>query len=593
MNERTGKLLRAEPPCSAVWQAILSRRYGRRAVLKRLFAWGAAAAALHLDLRAAWAAGATRGASGERAEPPAGLPFEPIRPTTADEVTLPRGYRHDLIAYWGQDIGGGESFGFNADFTAFFPIDHLEKGHDLAASYRGFTRADSSSSDGLLAVNHEYPDPLFVSYYDGEGPKTDAQLDAERRCVGMSIIRVRRGGDGAWRFDAADAAHNRRLDAMTPMVLTGPAKALDGGPLCLGTMGNCSGGMTPWGTALTCEENFHHYTTAAPDGYGWDTALYGRRHYGWVVEVDPFDRTGMPRKHTAMGRFRHENVALRVGADGTVVGYMGDDRIDSCIFKFVADRKLAPGAERAANLRILESGKLYAADFANGKWVLLDYHAETALRDAKATDGKPLFRSQGEVLADATAAALQLKATPVDRPEDLEVHPLDGSVYISLTNNANHGNFHGQIVHLVEKDGDPAALTFDWSLFAAGGPHSGFSSPDNLAFDGEGNLWMATDITTTGQRKGIYRFQGNNGLFFFRTAGPDAGVAHQFASGPVGCELAGPSWTPDGKTLFLSVQHPGEDTVDLEWITSHWPHGGESIPRPGVIAITGFPGRVV
>jgi secreted PhoX family phosphatase len=288
-----------------------------------------------------------------------------------------------------------------------------------------------------------------------------------------------------------------------------------------------------------------------------------------------------------MGRFRHENVAVRVGADGTVVAYMGDDLADSCVYKFVADRKFVPG-DRAANLGILESGKLYAADFQNGKWLLLDYDSQKALQDAKDAKGAPVFASQADVLANARAAAIALRATPVDRPEDIEIHPKDSSVYIALTNNAGHGNFHGQIVRLVEADNLPQATAFDWSVFATGGPQSGFSSPDNLVFDNDGNMWMVTDISTSRVGKGIYSFQGNNAMFFFRTSGPDAGVAYKFASGPVECELTGQAWTPDGTTMFLSVQHPGEESKSLSELTSHWPNGGSDIPRPAVIAITGF-----
>jgi hypothetical protein len=194
------------------------------------------------------------------------------------------------------------------------------------------------------------------------------------------------------------------------------------------------------------------------------------------------------------------------------------------------------------------------------------------------------------VLADARAAALALRATPVDRPEDIEIHPKDGSIFVALTNNTGHGNFHGQIVRIVESEGDPTAESFDWSIFAVGGPQSGFSSPDNLVFDAEGNLWMVTDISTSRHNKGIYKFHGNNGLFFFRTEGPFAGIAYQFASGPVHCEMTGPAWTPDGKTLFLSIQHPGEESPSLEELSSHWPNGGTERPLPAAVAIAGFPG---
>jgi secreted PhoX family phosphatase len=312
------------------------------------------------------------------------------------------------------------------------------------------------------------------------------------------------------------------------------------------------------------------------------------RHYGWVVEVDPFDPESTPRKHTAMGRFRHENVAIAVGADGTVVAYMGDDRNDACVYKFVADTKFT--GKRGEDMAILESGKLYVGDFGNGRWILLDYDSQEDLQTAENSDGAPLFTSQADVLADVRAASIAMGATPMDRPEDIEVHPLDGSVYIALTNNTGHGNFHGQIVRLVETDNNVASETFDWSIFATGGPQSGFSSPDNLIFDAEGNLWMVTDISSSRHNTGIYAFHGNNGLYFFRTEGPMAGYAFQFASGPVHCELTGPAWTPDGRTLFLSVQHPGEVSPSLEEMTSHWPDGGDAVPRPATVAITGYPG---
>ena len=342
--------------------------------------------------------------------------------------------------------------------------------------------------------------------------------------------------------------------------------------------------MTPWGTALSCEENFQDYAAPGPEGYAWPADPYGKRHYGWVVEVDPFDPASTPRKHTALGRFRHENVAIRVGDDGTVVAYMGDDKADSCVYKFVADRRL--GAERDDNLGILEAGKLYVADFGNGAWLLVDYAASSKIRDLANPDGTPTYASQIDVLGDTRAAAIAVGGTPVDRPEDIEVNPRDGSVFVALTNNTGHGNFHGQIARLVEDGDDPAATTFSWSLFAVGGPQSGFSSPDNLLFDGDGDLWMVTDISSSRVGKGIYAFQGNNALFFMPTSGKDAGTAYQFASGPVDCEMTGPSWSPDGRTLFLSVQHPGELSTSASSPTSRWP-SGSGVPQPATVAITG------
>jgi len=447
-----------------------------------------------------------------------------------------------------------------------------------------------SSTDGILTVNHEYNNPLLQHGWTG-GPKTAEQIYLERVTNGLSVFRVQRQADGQWLF--VPDALNRRVSGYTTCRLTGPAAGspgVQGATEALGSVGNCSGGQTPWGTVLSCEENVDDYGEPVGEGFGagWDN--YVPAHHGWVVEVDPYNPGDAPRKHTAMGKFRHENVAIRIGPSGKVVAYMGDDANDSCVYKYITDGVYDP-ASREANLRLLETGKLYAADFQNGRWLLLDYDTQDRLKSAEDDEGNLLFTSQADVLLDARAAALALRATPVDRPEDIEVHPLDGSVYIALTNNTAHGNFHGQIVRLREAENNAEATAFDWEFFATGGPQSGFSSPDNLVFDPYGNLWMVTDISTSRVSTGIYAFQGNNAMFFFATEGPDAGRAVQFASGPVQCELTGPVWTPDGQTMFLAVQHPGEESESFDALTSHWPNlNGDPIPRPGVVAITGFPG---
>jgi hypothetical protein len=575
----------------SLWHDLLDKKINRRGLMKGAVAAGAAAAATAapIQLRTAEAAALEARASlpqtpGTPRDP--SLPFNPIKPSTEDTVILPNGYKQNTLAVWGDDIGAG-TVGFNHDWTGFFPIDGIEKGFDAKAVAYGFLKPTMSSTDGVLVINHEYVNPLFVSDYEGEGEKTEEQVAREQEAVGLSVVRVQRdAATGEWK--TVDDALNRRITAMTPMQLTGPAAEIDGGPEVIGTMANCSGGMTPWGTALSCEENFQDYPVEAPGGYGWDAETYGKRHYGWVVEVDPYDANSVPRKHTAMGRFRHENVAVRVDSEGTVVAYMGDDRADSCVYKFVANQRFNPDAERETNLSILEKGVLYVADFQNGKWIALDYDSNQALQEAKNSEDELLFKSQADVLADARAAALAVRATPVDRPEDIEVNPKDGSVFIALTNNTGHGNFHGQIVRLAERDDNPGGENFDWSIFAVGGSQSGFSSPDNLVFDGDGNLWMVTDVSSSRLNTGIYTFMANNGMFMFRTSGPYAGIAYQFASGPTECEMTGPSWTPDGRTLFLSVQHPGEESKSAKEPNSNWPKGGEEIPRPGIVAIQGF-----
>lgn len=499
--------------------------------------------------------------------------FKPIAPSAEDRLVLPDGYRADLICKWDEPLGskgphGAERFGFNNDFLAYFPIDALEGG--------------KSNDEGLLWVNHEYPHPLFVSGYAGSDRKKREQILREKLSVGGSVLHVRRAG-GRWQR-VKDSKWTRRLTALYPdIAFTGPASALGE---AAGTLANCSGGRTPWWTVLSCEENFQDCNPAGPDAF---TFRWGdvpeekidERKYGWIVEVDPFGRLP-PRKHTALGRFAHENAALRRGPSGRLVVYMGDDATDQFLYKFVSAAPLKASAPRAEQSKVLTEGTLYAADFANGRWKPLDLKRSRELRDAG-------FLTQGEVMVRARDAARALGATPLDRPEDCEVHPGDGSLYVALTNNIRHGNYYGQVVRLIEDDDDPEGEAFRFGIFLAGGPQSGMACPDNLAFDRKGNLWVVCDVATARAGRGIYKPFGNNGLYVVPTAGPSAGDAFQFASGPVECELAGLWFGESEDTLFLSVQHPGEETKSLKALTSHWPDGDDAVPRPSVVAVTGFP----
>jgi uncharacterized protein len=299
-----------------------------------------------------------------------------------------------------------------------------------------------------------------------------------------------------------------------------------------------------------------------------------------VVEVDPY--SGVAKKRTALGRFRHENVAIGIGKTGKVVAYMGDDKGDECVYKFVSAKAYDP-ANRDANLDILDEGTLYAANFGTGKWIPVVYAGnEAKLGDEKAVGYK--ITNQADVLTYTAQCARVLGATRTDRPEDIEIHPTTKDVYIAFTNNSAHSNYFGQITKIIEKDGDHEATDFLWEVFAVGGPQSGFGSPDNLIFDKNNNLWVVTDISTSSMNKGIYKFHGNNALFMLPTSGENVGKAYRFANGPVDSELTGPTWLDDN-TLILAVQHPGENSESLEKLTSKWPGG--DVPRAGVVAITG------
>lgn len=490
--------------------------------------------------------------------------FSPIQPTTKDDVVLPKGYTYDVIASYGDVINpAGDTFGFNNDFTCFLPID-------------------GNPEHGLLWVNHEYLGELeyYVNGYDYLGAdaednkRTPEQIQKYLYALGGSVIEIKKQ-NGKWKL-VSDSTYGRRVSGLTKHVLTGPAASI--AKEVTGTFANCSGGVTLWNTILSCEENYM-------DVVG-DCKLEDARHYGWVVEVDPFDTKSTPKKHTALGRFSHENTAMVLASTGQLVVYMGDDARDQYVYKYVSKGKYDPKAGKA-NSRLLEDGTLYVANFGKGTWISLDLATNEALQKA-AKDGKPLFASQADVLINCRDAAKAVGATPMDRPEDLEVHPIDGSVFIALTNNSSHGNFYGQIVRLFEKDNQHAGEEFTFEIFATGGPQSGFSAPDNMAFDSAGNLWVVTDISSSSTNTGIYQSFGNNGVFFIPTAGENKGVAVQFASGPVGSEMTGPWFTPDEKTLFLAVQHPGENLKSYDKPTSHWPKGGNQVALPSVIAINGF-----
>ena len=252
------------------------------------------------------------------------------------------------------------------------------------------------------------------------------------------------------------------------------------------------------------------------------------------------------------------------------MAYTGDDANNEHLYKFISSE---PGS--------LKEGTLYVADTINGKWLSMDWESQPVL--------KTKFKDQTEVLIRAREAAKLLGATPLNRPEDIEIDPISGHIFVSLTNNKSIGDYHGTILKIEETDGAFDALTFKASTYKAGGEEHGFSCPDNLAFDQAGNLWITSDISGSSMNnpdKPYMSFK-NNSLFVIPRYGADAGKVIRVASAPKDAELTGPWFSPDGKTLFLSVQHPGEQTRDVNNPTSTWPFDGDNIPKPAVVAITG------
>lgn len=430
--------------------------------------------------------------------------------------------------------------------------------------------------------------------------------------VGSSVLHVRRDAQQRWHVVASPLT--RRYDATSRMRASGPA--LQQADDVAGTLANCSGCHTPWNTVLTCEENYQDYVPEAVDtsGRGVVGGTFSRNgaHFGWVAEIDPLDPAWTPVKHTMLGRFRHENVAIRAAAGSRVIAYMGDDRTNGHVYRFVSEGRYVPGN---ANNRgsLLSAGRLYAAVFqadGHGEW--RELIGATPLRPnpgsrmpavpAGATTLGQVYAGLGAIVTDAFRASNLIGATPTGRPEDVEVHPLDSSVYIAFTAEAaapGHlfPNIHGEIWR-IEEEGDGTGARFTWMRWKAGGPNDPdragdvFAAPDNLSFDEAGNLWVVTDISSVRLNADARHttFQ-NNGMFFIPAQGPDAGRALQFASGPCEAELTGPSWTPDRQTLFLAVQHPGEThgmrTAALAAPRgSNWPGGRvNEPPRPGVVSI--------
>ncbi|MDA0193931.1 MAG: DUF839 domain-containing protein [Bacteroidetes bacterium] len=485
------------------------------------------------------------------------LPFTPIDPIDSDNLVLPSGFNYHVIAKQGDAITDTQTFGDHNDYTAFYPLD-------------------DSGNDGLLWVNHENVSSLLVSGYQGSRSgveKTLEQVNLEMEAVGGSIIRVRKNSQGKWEMIKNDP-YNRRIHGLTPIPFNWDEPIL-GKTEAIGTLANCAGGITPWGSVLTCEENYHNFwgernfETGESSGSPkrWDKYYdHPPEHYGWVVEVD--FKTGEASKLVALGRCAHEAAPVHQEKNGICVVYTGDDKENECLYKFIGNE---PNS--------LKKGTLYVANTEKGQWISMDINEQPALKEN--------FKDQTEVLIRLREAAKLVGGTPLDRPEDIEFDPITGNVFMTLTNNKGKGNYHGSILKIIEKDGNKLAMEFTTETFIVGGEEMGFSCPDNIAFDKKGNLWVCCDIGGGELNKPPYEKFKNNGLYFIPMSGPMAGMVFQVGSAPVAVELTGLTFSPDFKTLFLSVQHPGETSRSLDELTSHWPDGGDSLPRSSVVAIHG------
>lgn len=486
-------------------------------------------------------------------QPISPLSFTPLTPTTADDLVLAQGFFYSLVIKYGDAINSKEQFGTHNDFLHFVPL---------------------TANEGILWANHEYLHQVLLHNRKMTTPRTKNELKKEKLSIGGSLVHLRKTND---KWNPVENSHyNRRITALTKIPFHKNQKIM-GKTMAQGMVTNCGGGFTPWKTILTCEENYDIY-------YGDSTFKNKKRvfvpnkkmrwyeqtpnppeHYGWVVEVDPF--SGKAKKHTALGRFEHEGATVTAGKSGKVVIYMGEDRKGGGIYKFVSD-----------SFSGIDSGTLYVANTEKGQWLPLDLNKNPKLKEH--------FDTQLDVMIYASYAAELAGGTPQDRPEDIEIDPISGNVFVSLTNNADAGNIYGGLLKIEEKNNDAESLEFASSVFKAGGPANNFACPDNLAFDKKGNLWMTTDMAEYDIREGKFKGLGNNGLYYIPMHGPHAGQALQVASAPVDAEFTGPTFSPDYKTLFLSVQHPGAETEDPKNPTSTWPDR-KGLPKSSVVAISG------
>ena len=612
-------------PAGETFEEVVRRRMDRRSFLKGTLA----AAPLMLagsELRAV-----ARQASVD------GLTFQPILLNTADTITTAPGYSSQVLLRWGDPLfpdspafdpfnqsadSQKRQFGYNCDFLAFFPLP-LE--------------GPVNSKHGILTVNHEYTNPEIMFPLYNVNSVTRNQVDVQLAAHGLTVVEIERRDD-RW-VHHRRSRFNRRITAETAIQISGPAAGADllktsfdsTGALSFGMLNNCGGGKTPWGTLLTAEENFNQYfanntslSTSDPrraihTRYGLPDRASERRwelfhdrfdlakepnepfRFGFVVEVDPYDTQSMPKKRTALGRLKHEAATTVLSRNRLAVVYTGDDERFDYVYKFVSNKRFSR-TNRRANLRLLDDGILFVAKFRDdgtGEWIPM-----------LAGVGALANWTIEDILINTRGAADLVGATRMDRPEDIEVNPVNGKVYAVMTNNTNRGtsgrpgidganpravNQHGHIIEISEDGRDHAARTFTWDIFIlAGDPantsggvpfFAGFnparvsplSSPDNITFDSRGNLWIATD----GQPGTL---QKHDGIYAVPTEGGDRGFVRQFLSSVIASETASLELTPNDETLFVSIQHPGEGST-FENPSSTFPDGATP-PRPSVVAVT-------
>ena len=573
---------------------------------------------------------------------------------------------------------------------------------------------ETVSAQGLLVMNHEYINQTFLhpkSPTKVDGRRPEDEVIRETNAHGVSVVHIKKDPTTQKVEIVKNSIFNRRITASTVMEFAGAAAGSSllatrfspAGRQTRGTHNNCGNGYTPWGTYLTTEENFIGYfarsttddTLRTPEEiialkryglkagsssrYGWETAigqvesqdLYDRWNadvkaaqatqdyrngpntFGWMVEIDPFDGRQNPVKRTSLGRFAHEDSACRAVVGQPLAFYMGDDSRGEYIYKFVStavwDTKDINGGYTAGD-KYMNAGKLYVAKFNNdgsGQWVELAY-GKNGLNESNTTYP---FKSQADVVTFARLAADSVGATKMDRPEWCTVNPLNGEIYVTLTNNSNRGkdyatdaanprnytdlyagtkeqkgNVNGHIIRFKETDDKTTAETFKWDIYLFGAEaamasninlsgltdNNDFSSPDGMWFDPRGVLWIETDdgaytdvtncmmlAALPGQIGDGGTATTSNGQQTITGAKVTDATLRRFLVGPKQCEITGIAMTPDYKAIFINVQHPGEDSPSYAKPESNWPatqkdpSNKTARPRSATVVITRKDGGVI
>ena len=691
------------------FDTVLQARLSRRGLLRGTAALGGAAALGGCSTMAGPVA------------PVHTLGFTPAAKTMADRVTVPAGYTARVIYALGDPLTAStpayKNDGTDADFgnRAGDHHDGIEWfGLDAAGQ-----PSDSFASRGLLAMNHEATtdeklSSFFIHANGGTStlPRPAAEVDKELMIHGLSVVEVQSDGK-AWATKPG-SAFNRRVTTMTPVAIHGPARGSEhlvtkfspDGTQARGTLNNCGTGRTPWGTFISGEENWFGYffrdakdddarkkdkqvqalnrygrKAGAASRHGWESGgsadTYTRWNnsavgasakddfrnemntFGYIVEIDPHDKTSALRKRTALGRMGHENATFaRVSAGQPVVAYMGDDARGEYIYKFVSAAKWDPVDAKPANRlatgdKYLDKGTLFVARFkgdGTGEWLELSM-------DNPVIAGSSYFefKSEADIAVFTRLAADAVGATRMDRPEWGGVNPKNGEVYITLTNNSartvatvdsanprvyadlkagkeQKGNVHGHIVRLAEKAPADAAFLWDIYLFASEADadkasvnlsnlteDNDLSSPDGLVFSkATGLCWIQTDDGAYTDKTNCMLLaalpgQRGDGASKTLTHGDKQVTTHmgkpqtpatlkRFLVGPKGAEITGITETPDGRAIFVNIQHAGENTKmadvnDPSKYESQWPanagYGAGQRPRSATVVITKNDGGVI